>query len=174
MNAEALVRDDQEEAVKGLIGYYVERNMPVQSRFLKEDIREPGPEPGTQTRIALLQGLEEGQALRTVETLTAPVEGEEQRLIDARVMSADKVVVTVAEGVESPHLATALEPVGARLLERLSESSYRVQLPENDALAVPRWQESLNQLPEIASTKPDYLDLAYRRDSAQAPQPSPR
>ncbi len=135
------VEEIQREAVPGILEAYQERRVIMDADFkllVAEQYRRQ--EDGTLLRVLLLQGKDPGQSLRVLEYSH---EEAGVGLVDhVLVTSADRVLVSLAEGQSTRELAEAIRPKGYRL-EKRDEAGIVVSI---GAQSLPAYDEAVRFL----------------------------
>lgn len=147
----------QREVVPGILQAYKERQVPMESDFIKASKLYPHPDENTYRRVLILQGQEEPQTLRIEETILKKPQGE---FVDSvRVMSADRLVVTLDPGASSSDFAHAIRDWGYRVKERAdAPDAYIVTLGAKEPATVSDALRQINDVAHVASASPLYLD----------------
>ncbi|WP_309382986.1 hypothetical protein [Cerasicoccus frondis] len=149
--------DIQREAVPGILQAYRERQVPMQSDFIKSSKLYAHPDDNTYRRVLILQGQEPEQTLRIEETILKRAQGE---VVDSvRVMSADRLVVTLESGAASSELADAVQPWGYRIQNRGDAADqYILTLGAKEPETVADAIVNVSGVAHVVSAQPLYLD----------------
>ena len=78
-----------------------------------------------------------------------------------RIMSADRVIVTLKKGVDSSDLAQQILPWGYELLREVQKNVYLVDLKKENLNALPQSFRRLSSLAIVLKVDRDYLDTEF-------------
>lgn len=182
----------QRAAVPGIIRAYNQRQVPMQSEYIKSEVFVEGqPQPGLTERYLLLRGMETEQVLGIREVAATGADPVWGQLEDVRILAANRVRVRVAPGVSREQFAAALAPLDMHIVRGLATEASAdpsvpmvVTLPEGERMETPpdvpetdfylvgfpleaadsarQAQAALAQLDAVASVEFDYLDATSR------------
>lgn len=150
--------DIQRTAAPGIYQAYQERGVPMQSDFIQASKLYAHPDDDKYYRVLILQGQEPEQTLRIEETVVKTKQGEV--IGKVRVMSADRMLVTLAKGNESSTLAQKIKPWGYRVVERgEGPDDYLLNLGAKEPETVADALDRLRELEIVVKADP----LIYKR-----------
>lgn len=152
----------QEQAVPGILKAYDERQVPMDSKFIKFERVYPSDE-GYYHRVLILSGAFEGQLLRIEETIKKGGVGEPDRVTKVRVMSADKLRVKLKPERATHLFSDRIRSAGYRILRKAeAEGFYVISInasrPESVKQAIDYMRA---QSDWVSDAIPDYLDESF-------------
>lgn len=180
----------QRAAVSGIMRAYNQRQVPMQSEYIKNEVLVADePRPGFTERYLLLRGMEPEQVLLIREVSASDADKVWGQLEEVRIMAADRVQVRTAPDVSRPQFEQALAAHSMHIVRGLSPEAsedpsapVEVTVPEGTLLQTPadvaetnlylvgfplfaadsalKASIVLTTLDEVASIDFDYLDAA--------------